>query len=150
MVCTSVTQPRQAGGDHTGGIVNNAGLISSDSRALNIDGTGLVVNNSGTILATGTQRNGTVYADSTAQNFTLNNQQGGVVDAGEGLEGAAFSVELSEAGNNFTINNDGSLIGRGNAGAGATTAGDGIRLERTRVAGALDGTTTGLFTRHHY
>jgi len=92
------------------------------------------------------QRNGTVYADSTAQGFALNNQTGGVIDAGAGNEGAGFSVELSEAGNDFDIDNDGTIQGRGNAGAGAATAGDGIRLERQRVAGALDGTTTGLFT----
>ncbi|MEO0420196.1 MAG: hypothetical protein AAF249_15135, partial [Pseudomonadota bacterium] len=61
--------------DHTGGVVNNAGTISSGSRALNIDGTGLVVNNSGSILGTGNQRNGTVYADSTATGFTLNNTE---------------------------------------------------------------------------
>ena len=50
------------GGDHTGGVVNNSGTISSDSRALNIDGTGLEVNNSGSIVGTGDQRNGTAYA----------------------------------------------------------------------------------------
>ncbi|MEM7626628.1 MAG: PEP-CTERM sorting domain-containing protein [Planctomycetota bacterium] len=132
------------GADHSNGVVNNLGTISSDSRALNIDGLGLTVNNDGLILGTGNQRNGTIYADSTAQDFTLNND--GVVDAGEGLEGAAFSVELSESGNNFIINNSGQLLGRGNAGAGLATAGDGIRLERSRVDGALDGTTTGLFT----
>ncbi|MBB6428562.1 beta strand repeat-containing protein [Algisphaera agarilytica] len=132
------------GADYSNGVVNNTGIISSNSRALNIDGTGLTVNNDGLILGTGNQRNGTVYADSTAQDFTLNN--GGVIDAGEGLEGAGFSVELDEAGNDFTINNSGQLLGRGNAGAGLATAGDGIRLERTRVGGALDGTTTGLFT----
>jgi uncharacterized protein with beta-barrel porin domain len=132
--------------DHTGGLVNNAGTISSDSRALNIDGTGLVVNNlaGGQIIGTANQRNGTVYADSTAQNFTLNND--GLIDAGAGNEGAGFSVELSADGNDFEINNSGTIQGRGNAAAGLTTAGDGIRLERGRVAGALDGTTTGLFT----
>ena len=134
------------GGDFTGAVVNNSGVISSDSRALNIDGTGLVVNNSGTILATGTQRNGTVYADATAQDFTLNNLADGLIDAGAGLEGAAFSVELSEAGNNFDINNDGIIQGRGQAGAGVAAAGDGLRFERTRVDGALDATTSGLFT----
>ena len=134
------------GGDHTGGVVNNAGVISSDSRAFNIDGTGLVVNNTGSILGTGNQRNGTVYADSTAQGFTLNNLAGGIIDAGAGLEGAGFAVELSSAGNAFDIVNQGDLLGRGDAGAGLATAGDGIRLERSRVGGALDGTTTGLFT----
>ncbi|MEO0440453.1 MAG: hypothetical protein AAF067_06205 [Pseudomonadota bacterium] len=132
------------GGDFTGAVVNNAGTISSDSRALNIDGTGLVVNNSGSILGTGNQRNGTVYADSTAQDFVLNND--GTIDAGAGLEGAGFSVELSAAGNAFDINNTGTVQGRGNAGAGLTTAGDGLRFERTRNAGVLDGTSEGLFT----
>ena len=89
-------------------------------------------------------RNGTAYADSTAQNFTLNNS--GSIDAGAGNLGAGFSAELSDAGNDFSINNSGTIAGRGDAGAGVATAGDGIRLERTRVDGALDGTTTGLFT----
>ena len=130
--------------DHTGGVANNTGTISSDSRALNIDGTGLQINNSGDILGTGSQRNGTVYADSTAQDFTLNNS--GLIDGGVGNDSAGFSVELSETGNDFTIDNSGDIVGRGNAGAGLTTAGDGIRLERTRVGGALDASTTGLFT----
>ncbi len=132
--------------DHTGGIVDNAGTISSDSRALNIDGLGLVVNNSGSIIGTGNQRNGTVYADSTAQDFELNNLEDGVIDAGMGNEGAGFSVELSEEGNDFDITNAGTIQGRGQAGAGAPTAGDGLRFERTRVGGMLDGSTTGLFT----
>lgn len=131
-------------GDHTGGVVNNRGTISSNSRALNIDGSNLQVNNDGLIQGTGDQRNGTIYADSTAQGFNLNNR--GIVDAGEGNQGAAFSVELSTAGNDFSINNSGTLQGRGSASAGAAVAGDGIRLERARNEGALDGTTTGLFT----
>ncbi|WP_438727619.1 autotransporter domain-containing protein [Parasphingorhabdus sp. DH2-15] len=134
------------GGDHIGGVFNNlaTGVISSDSRAFNIDGTGLVINNAGTIIGTGDQRNGTVYADSTAQDFTLNND--GVIDAGEGNQGAGFSAELSEAGNNFDIVNTGTIQGRGTAGAGSPLAGDGIRFERERVNGLLDGTTSGLFT----
>jgi uncharacterized protein with beta-barrel porin domain len=132
------------GGDFTGGVLTNNGTISSGSRALNIDGMGLTVVNNGSILGTGNQRNGTVYADSTAQGFVLTNN--GTIDAGEGLEGAGFSAELSAMGNDFTIDNNGSIIGRGNAGAGLATAGDGIRLERERVDGMLDATTTGLFT----
>lgn len=130
--------------DHTGGVINNAGTIRSASRALNIDGTGIEINNTGSIIGTGNQRNGTIYADSTAQDFTLNNS--GTVDAGDGNEGAGFSVELSAEGNDFTITNSGDILGRGQASAGAATAGDGLRFERTRVGGALDGTTTGLFT----
>ncbi len=132
------------GADHSNGVVNNSGTISSGSRALNVDGLGLTINNDGLILGTGDQRNGTVYADSTAQDFVLNNR--GTIDAGQGNQGAGFSVELSETGSNFTINNSGDLRGRGLANAGLATAGDGIRLERSRVGGAFDGTTTGLFT----
>ena len=133
------------------GTVNNAstGILEADSRVIDIRGDGFTLNNSGTILGTGNQRNGTVYADATAQGFTLNNLAGGVIDAGAGLEGAAFSVELAEVadgGNDFIINNAGTIQGRGQAGAGATGAGDGLRFERTRVGGALDATTTGLFT----
>jgi len=111
-----------------------------------LDGTGLVVHNSGSIIGTGNQRNGTVYADSTAQDFTLYNADGGTIDAGAGNEGAGFSVELSEAGNAFDIVNAGTIQGRGQGAAGAGTAGDGLRFERTRVSGMLDGSTTGLFT----
>ena len=67
------------GGDHTGGVVNNFGVISSDSRAFNLDGNGLQVNNAGEILATGAQRNGTFYVDGTADNFSINNS--GSIDA---------------------------------------------------------------------
>ena len=132
--------------DHTGGVFNNAGLVSSDSRALNIDGTGLIINNTGEILGTGDQRNGTVYADSTAQGFVLNND--GLIDADFGNQGAGFSAELSADGNDFTIFNDvfGEIIGRGDAAAGSALAGDGIRLERSRVDGSLANPSTGLFT----
>ena len=51
--------------------MNNFGVISSDSRAFNLDGEGLQVNNHGDILATGDQRNGTFYVDGTADNFSL-------------------------------------------------------------------------------
>ena len=131
-------------GAGTGSVTNlSTGVISSDSRAINIGGA-VTVENAGQIIGTGDQRNGTVYSDSAANNFSVNNS--GVIDAGAGNQGAAFSAELSETGTNFSINNSGTLAGRGNAGAGAATAGDGIRLERTRVGGALDATTTGLFT----
>ena len=84
------------------------------------------------------------HRHSTTNNFSVSNS--GTIDAGAGNQGAGFSAELSDKGTNFTIENSGTLAGRGDAGAGAATAGDGIRLERTRVGGALDGTTTGLFT----
>ena len=114
------------GGDFTGAVVNNSGTISSDSRALNIDGTGLVVNNTGTILGTGDQRNGTVYADATANNFVINNLVGGVIDAGTGNAGSGISLQLGAVDGDtrtISVSNDGSVFGRGDALASGQTAG---------------------------
>ena len=153
IINTGLIQGEQNGvyfgtGDHTGGVLVNEGegVIASGSRALNIDGTGLEIENSGVIAGLGDQRNGTVYADSTAQDFEFNNLESGLVDVGLGNNGAGFVAELSAEGNNFTINNDGTILGDSVEGAGSTLAGDGIRFERERVDGVLDGTTTGLFT----
>ena len=131
------------GADHTGGVFNNleGGTISSDSRAFNIDGIGLEVNNAGDIIGTGDQRNGTVYADGTAQDFVFNNQSSGVVDAGAGNEGSGFGAEIAGE-NDFTLNNDGTIAGRGNAAAGTNAAGDGIRIGNVGNAGTFTGTIT--------
>jgi len=99
--------------DHTGGVVNNSGTITSDSRAVNIDGTGLTLDNSGDILATGSQRNGTVYVDGTGDNFAIQNS--GSIDA-RGGSGSAVSVQVgSFAGDvqNGAITNGGTIIGSG-------------------------------------
>ncbi|MEO0613668.1 MAG: hypothetical protein AAFY83_10170, partial [Pseudomonadota bacterium] len=106
------------GGDHTGGVVENlaGGVISSDSRAFNIDGLGLTVNNAGSILGTANQRNGTVYADGTGDNYTFNNLAGGIIDAGAGNEGSGFGVEIggaADGANTFTLVNAGTIQGRG-------------------------------------
>ncbi|MDJ0612936.1 MAG: CHRD domain-containing protein [Rhizobiaceae bacterium] len=119
-------------GDHTGGVVNNleGGVISSDSRALNIDGVGLQVNNAGQILGTGDQRNGTVYADATADNFTLNNTETGVIDAGEGNNGSGVSLQTGDVDGDIVsaaVFNEGIIQGRGDAVEG-NTIGDGLRV----------------------
>ena len=120
----AITGPRNGvyfgTGDHTGGIVNNSGTISSDSRALNIDGQGLTVNNTGTIAATGLQRNGTVYVDGTADNFTINNS--GSIDASGGA-GSGLSVQVGSFDGdvvNGSIQNSGLIEG---AGQGSLDAG---------------------------
>ncbi|MEN1704392.1 MAG: calcium-binding protein [Planctomycetota bacterium] len=118
-------------GDHTGGVVNNSGLISSDSRAFNLDGNGLTVNNDGQIVGTGTQRNGTFYADGTADNYTVSNNAFGIIDAGAGNEGSGFGAEVggaADGANTFSLTNAGLIQGRGNAGAALNTAGDGVRI----------------------
>ena len=128
--------------DHTGGVVNNSGTITSDSRALNIDGEGLEVNNSGDILGTGNQRNGTVYADGTADDFTFNNQSGGVIDAGAGNTGSGFGAEVggaADGANTFSLTNSGTIAGRGSASAATNAAGDGVRIGNPGNAGVADG-----------
>ncbi len=113
--------------------VLNFGTIQSGSRAVNIDGSGVDIINGGNILGTGDQRNGTIYADDTASDFSINNLANGIVDAGEGNDGAGISLSLAEDGNGeVEITNAGQISGRGQASAAAGTAGDGIRLEGVR------------------
>ena len=81
-------------GSGSGSVTNLAGgVVSSDSRAINIGGS-VAVSNAGQILGTGDQRNGTVYSDSAANNFSVSNS--GTIDAGAGNQGAGFSAELSD------------------------------------------------------
>ena len=78
--------------------------------------------NQGGILGTGDQRNGTVYLDGTADNITVNNQQG-VIDAGVGNSGSGVSVQVGSANGlgegiddldlSATIVNSGLIQGRG-------------------------------------
>ena len=109
------------GADHSEGVFNNleGGVISSDSRAFNIDGTGLTLNNAGTIIGTGVQRNGTLYSDGTATDFTVINS--GTIDAG--VEGSGFAAEIGPDGNAFTFDNSGTIQGRG-----TVDAADGFRV----------------------
>lgn len=125
--------------------VLNFGTIQSGNRAVNIDGSGVDLVNGGDILGTGDQRNGTIYADDTASDFSINNLATGSIDAGEGNQGAGVSLSLSAEGNGeVEVTNAGSVAGRGNAGAGLGTAGDGIRLEGARLEGG--GFGPALFT----
>ena len=124
-------------GNHDARVVNG-GVIQSDSRAVNIDGTGVVVDNFGTIRGTDDQRNGTVYADSTADDFAINNRSRGVIDAGEGNDGAGVSLQIGEAegGVRFDLNNDGAIIGRGDG--DGNQAGDGVRVAGSGPGSSLD------------
>ncbi len=125
--------------------VQNFGTIQSDSRAVNIDGTGVSLLNGGDILGTGNQRNGTVYADGTADDFAVSNLASGTIDAGEGNEGSGFGAEIGGAldgANSFELNNDGTIQGRGNAAAGTNAAGDGVRIGNVGNEGTTDATIT--------
>lgn len=108
--------------------VLNHGTIASDSRAVNIDGTGVDLYNTGKILATDVQRNGTIYADSTADDYSIVNLKRGVVDASAG--GSAVSLQTGEVNGDIvsaTVKNFGKLLGGGDAAEG-NGVGDGLRL----------------------
>ena len=127
--------------------VLNFGTIQSDSRAFNIDGTGVNLLNGGDILGTGNQRNGTVYADGTADDFTVSNLVTGTIDAGEGNTGSGFGAEIGGAedgANTFTLENAGTIQGRGDAAAGTNAAGDGVRIGNVGNVGTTDATITNI------
>ena len=121
--------------------VRNAGRISSDSRAVNIDGSGVTFINNGDVLGTGDQRNGTVYADATAEDFSIQNGRRGVIDAGVGNQGAGVSLQIGNEADDVveaTLRNDGLIQGRGDAANGSPLAGDGVRL----FSGIAEGNVT--------
>ncbi|ABW30032.1 beta strand repeat-containing protein [Acaryochloris marina] len=123
---------------HDANVVNR-GTIASDSRAVNIDGTGVNLTNSGRIIGSGNQRNGTVYSDATADNYSIVNERRGVIDAGRGNQGAGISLQTGEVDGDIvtaSISNAGRIQGRG-AGEG-NLEGDGIRV----FAGADNTTLT--------
>ncbi|ETX13196.1 hypothetical protein OCH239_12805 [Roseivivax halodurans JCM 10272] len=108
----------------------NRGTIQSDSRAVNIDGDGTHLRNFGEILGTNEQRNGTVYANATAENYSIDNRGPGVIDAGAGNDGSGVSLQTGEVNGDVveaSLVNVGTIQGRGNAVDG-NTIGDGVRL----------------------
>ncbi len=116
--------------DHKAKAVNH-GTIQSDSRAVNIDGTGVDLDNFGRILGTDDQRNGTVYSDATADDYSIFNALRGVIDAGDGNEGAGIALQTGEVADDVVhadIVNRGTIEGRGQAAANTGLAGDGIRI----------------------
>ena len=121
--------------------VDNDGTIRSDSRAVNIDGTGVDLDNSGRILGTGDQRNGTVYSDATADDYSIDNRRRGDIDAGEGNQGAGVALQTGSFDGDVveaSIRNRGDIDGRGQAASTTGLAGDGIRI----FSGVAEGTTT--------
>jgi len=98
---------------------DSSGRIESGSRAVNLDGDNVSLTNRGNILGTGDQRNGTVYVDGTGDNISINNLEGGVIDAGEGNIGDGVSVQVGEGDDlvseDINIVNKGAIAGRGQA-----------------------------------
>ncbi|KAI9134902.1 calcium-binding protein [Acaryochloris sp. CCMEE 5410] len=111
--------------------IRNFGTIQSGSRAVNIDGSGVDLLNNGTIIGTGNQRNGTVYSDATAEDYSIFNGRSGLIDAGEGNQGAGIALQTGEVAGDVvhaTLVNQGTIQGRGQAAANLGLAGDGLRI----------------------
>ncbi|MEM7412829.1 MAG: calcium-binding protein [Myxococcota bacterium] len=116
--------------EHDARVVND-GTIQSDSRAVNIDGTGVDLVNRGDILGTDNQRNGTIYSDATADDYSIRNERRGDVDAGEGNQGAGIALQTGDVDGDTVhaqIVNRGEIDGRGQGAADSGLAGDGIRI----------------------
>ena len=116
--------------EHDATVVNQ-GTIQSGSRAVNIDGSGVDLRNFGQILGTGDQRNGTVYSDATAEDYSIFNGRSGLIDAGEGNQGAGIALQTGEVAGDVvhaTLVNQGTIQGRGQAAANVGLAGDGLRI----------------------
>jgi len=123
------------------GVLNNSatGSITSDSRGVNIGGA-VQLTNQGSILGTGDQRNGTVYSDSVANNFSIDNS--GTIDAGTGNQGSGIGLEIGPT-TTASVTNSGLIQGRTNtAGVAGNSglSGDGLRLNNFGAPGVFDGT----------
>ena len=123
-------------GANSSGTLDNfrGGVISSDSRAVEIEGQGISVRNFGDIVGTGDQRNGTIYTNATAEDVSISNFAGGTIDAGDGNSGAGISLqvgdEVGDVVSNTIFNGFGATIqGRGQEAANTGGAGDGIRID---------------------
>jgi len=118
-------------GGVSSGSLSNFGTISSDSRAVNIGGDGVLIRNSGRIEGTDDQRNGTIYTDGSADNFTIANYRRGEIDAGEGNKGAGIAAQIGDGVGDVVegrIINHGEISGRGQGDASSGLSGDGLRF----------------------
>ena len=126
-------------GAGSGSLTNTAtGSITSDSRAVNIGGS-VQLTNQGQILGTGDQRNGTVYSDSVANNFSIDNS--GTIDAGAGNQGSGIGLEIGST-TTATVTNSGLIQGRTNTpgvAGNSGLSGDGLRLNNFGAPGVFDG-----------
>ncbi|MBV7259062.1 hypothetical protein [Erythrobacter crassostreae] len=110
LLTTGVTQTVRVNQGTTCATIKNAatGRIEAAPRGVNFVGTYEVLNNDGVIIGTGSQRNGTVDADGTANNFTLNN----IIVMDAGVAGSAVPLQLGTADGDVrscTAVNDGTL-----------------------------------------
>ena len=130
-----------ANGGESSGTFFNYGTVNSASRAVNIGGERVTIQNYGDIVGTGDQRNGTIYADGSADRYKIVNRSDATIDAGEGNQGAGISLQTGEEQGDVrraSVFNYGRIEGRGGAEDSSALAGDGIRI----FSGAEEGGTT--------
>ncbi len=114
-------------GGQSQGTLTNSGIITSASRAVNLGGLSNQIINSGQIVTTANPRNGTIYADQTAQGFSINNTASGLIDTGSGNQGDAISLQLG-ASVRGSITNAGTIFGRGSSSSTSNSESSAIRL----------------------
>jgi hypothetical protein len=114
-------------GDHSQAtIVNEEGaVISSQSRAVNIDGEGLTLINEGEIVVNGNARNGVIYANNGADGYSITNEETGVIRGTFATVSDAISLELDES-TSASITNSGTIFGTGGTLGGEVASG--VRL----------------------
>ncbi|MGD1871974.1 MAG: hypothetical protein ACFB02_02875 [Mastigocoleus sp.] len=110
IINTGLINGNRDGVNLSNGIISNRGTITSTSRAVSISGNNVAVVNEGLITTTDDPRNGTVYSDVIANNYTVDNR--GLIDVGEGNTGDAISLELGGEVRGSIVNS-GLIQGRG-------------------------------------
>ena len=116
-----------ANGGESQSVINNAGVITSDSRSVNLGGAQNQLNNSGRIVSTATPRDGVIYGDQTAGLINITNEADGVIAVGQGDQGDAISLELG-ANVSGTIRNFGRIVGRGAVSSDTDSQSSAVRL----------------------
>ena len=139
-----------ANGGESSGTLANDGLVTSESRAVNIGGTGVEVLNSGRIQATASPRDGVIYSDASADDYLIANRETGTIGLAGGAEGAAVSFQIGED-VSLGLSNDGRIDAAGEhsgirvwAGVGGASAGGTILNAGTITSGATAGIQAGV------
>jgi len=114
-----------------GQLINKvSGIVTSDSRAVNLGGNRITVKNSGLIQTVNTASDGVIRVAGSADNFVIENQGKGVIEASEGASGTGILLDIGDSDGDIIkgrLINDGRIEGR-NDDVANSQQGDGIRL----------------------
>lgn len=120
------------------------GVISSDSRAVEIEGQGISVGKCGDIAGTCDRRNSTIYTNATAEYLKISTFTGAMIDMGADNNGASISLEdcdkVGDVVSNAIFNSfDGTADNDSFTNFGLLNAGRGNGSAVSRQTGGLDG-----------